>query len=282
MENQVEVRKTTEMQLMPQSDMELEQRIKGAERYLELQDQMRKLAIKVTNHNDWIDQNGNPYLEISGANKIASAFGASCSDVVFEKETLKDDKGEYVVYSCMANFSWNKRTMSATGTGSTRDSFFGKANNQWKPLSEVDLTNIKKKANTNMLNRGIKGLLGLSYTWEEVEKFSDGRITRSTVTGVKYQKGSKGGNEDSQEDKEMRQVMGKMLMVIGGDNVENASTALETLTKWTNKKGEEVSGKKSVRDITTNALKIANSKVKSAYINYCDENNLPKDLIKEK
>jgi hypothetical protein len=282
MENQVEVKETTEMQLMPQSDTELERSIANAERYLELQDRMRKLAIKVTNQEDWIDQMGNPYLEISGSTKIADAYGVSCNELCFEQVNIKDDKGSYYVFYCRAILSWKGRSLPEEGAASSRDQFFAKRtvyeNKEKKqillPQEEINITDIRKKAKTNMLNRGIKNLLGLSYTWEEIEKYSEGKITRAKASSVTYDKGSKGGNEDTDKDKETRQKMGKMLMEMSGDDKENASTLLELMTKWTTKEGKEVAGKKSIKDVSTKSLNITKDKIKKRYLEWCKENSV--------
>ena len=150
----------------------LELSLETAERFFTLQDRIKKSAIKVTNQNDWIDQNGNPYLQWKGASSIACAFGVSYSDLNFSKENDKDDDGEFVIYTATAMVKWQGRSVPEIGTGSSRDSFFGKRGGRFLPLSEVDLNNVKKKALTNMLNRGIKSLLGLSFTWNDIEKYS--------------------------------------------------------------------------------------------------------------
>lgn len=273
-ENKEVVVNETSLQMMPSSDTQLEQTVKNAERYIELQNNIRRMAVKLTNQNDWVNQNSTPYMEISGATKIANTFGVSMGDMIFEKETIKDDKGEYIIYSCMALLSFNGRSLLEEGNSSTRDAFFGKTKEGFKPLSEVDLVNIKKKAKTNMLNRGIKNLLGLSYTWDEIEEITDNKINRNVVTGVTYQKGTSGGNEDTDLEKQQRQKIGQMLMIMTGDDKENAANLLEEITEWTTKEGEKRKGKRSARDISTKAVKVAYGNVKKRYIDFCKKNNL--------
>lgn len=170
----------------------LEATIKNAEKYVAAQDAIRKMALRVTSITDWVDEGGKPYLQWSGTAKVARTFGVSYSPVVFEKEIGEDERGKFVVYHCAGNVMFNGQSISEIGTGSSRDSFFG-VRTKWidgkkekydLPLSEIDLTDVKKKAQTNFLNRGLKSLLGLSFTWDEISASTNGRITRDTVNGV--------------------------------------------------------------------------------------------------
>jgi len=141
-----------------QSNMatDLESAVQNAEKFVALQDNIRKMAVRVTNVNDWVDEGGNPYLQEKGAEKIAMAFGVSISNTNLEKEEAKDDKGQYITYIYSGTGSWQGRSVPQIGTCSSRDPFFGKKGGQLLPLSEVKLVDVRKKAYTNMLNRVIK------------------------------------------------------------------------------------------------------------------------------
>ena len=99
--------------IVPQNDIvNLEQSIQSAEKYVELMNRIRLMAIKVLNRNDVIDQDGVPYIQKSGCDKIGAAFGIQVFDSDFEKETLSDDKGDYYVYTFSGTGSWNNHTVN--------------------------------------------------------------------------------------------------------------------------------------------------------------------------
>lgn len=159
-----------------------------AEKRVESVQRIKQIALKITNKNDWVDQEGKPYLQASGAEKVARLFGINWSKQSHRKEFSSDDRGPFFFYVYTADFFLRGGdSVSAVGTCSSRDKFFAKERGEWKPASEVDETNIMKAAYTNMVANGITRLLGLrNMNWEEVEKFSG--IKRSEVAGVKYDK----------------------------------------------------------------------------------------------
>lgn len=250
-----------EMQIA--SEEQLNQVLAGANRYLELQDRMRKLSIKVTNADDWVNQGGKPYLQLTGTNKIARAFGVQSYNLTFEKEVIKDDKGEYVIYHAMCDMSWNNKSITSIGACSTRDSFFGKTKAGLKPLSEIDMINIKKKAQANVMNRGIKQLLGLSFTWDDIEKYSDGKVTRGGSANVTYAGGTKGGKQvESSEITQKRTEIVSMLVDIFQDDLQKGSDYIFELT---NNPTKGFAGKKTVKDLTAGQIPYIHSRIKTKH-----------------
>ena len=231
------------------SVVSLEDTIRNAEKYVAAMAKVRLLAIQLTNAMDWSDQGGKPYLEKSGCDKIASGFGMKSGTPTFEKETIKDDLGEYIQYTCSGDGWWNNVEGSEIGVCSTRDDFFGTRAGGFKPLSEVDLTDIKKKAFTNWANRLIKKLLGLTYTWEELKELSGGKIALDTVKKVQFAAGAKGGNADSPETKAKRQEIGKMLMDLNAGDPAAASKMLEEMTTFQGTNGP-VKGKTKLEHLS--------------------------------
>ena len=77
--------------------MDLDKMIANANKFVQLQDSIRKLAVKMTNINDWVDEGGTPYLQEMGAQKIANCFGVSIKNIQGKIENLKDDKGSYII-----------------------------------------------------------------------------------------------------------------------------------------------------------------------------------------
>lgn len=157
--------------VVSQSDLELA--LKVAERNEELCRKIKILAIKQTNMTDWVDMDGKPYLQSKGAEKIARLFGISwrICDGYPKRETQNDEKGAYYFYTFKGEFEMGGKTIEAIGTCSQRDRFFGRSGKELKSESEIDVTNIIRKANTNMEVNGITRLLGIrSMTWADLEQ----------------------------------------------------------------------------------------------------------------
>ena len=139
------------------------------------------LAIRVTNARDWVDENGTPYLQASGSEKIARLFGISW--MIDEPQIEQHDDGHFS-YHVRGEFMMGTATITAIGSRSSNDPFFGRAQGRDKHLSEIPASNVKKAAYTNCIGNGITRLLGLrNLTWEDVK--ASGHISQSghqTVT----------------------------------------------------------------------------------------------------
>mgnify|MGYP000938567357 CR=1 FL=1 len=72
-----------------------------AERRVDAMVKIKKAALKSTNTNDWIDQNGKPYLGVSGAEKIARIFGVSWQ---IEEPILELEEGGHFSYTYKGRF----------------------------------------------------------------------------------------------------------------------------------------------------------------------------------
>lgn len=254
--------------LQPKMDIRtIEESVAQAEKYVGLLSKIRLMSIKLTNNMDWSNQGGKPYLEKSGCDKIASAFGLKIYSPEFTKETLKDDKGEYIMFTCSGEGEWNNSRESEIGACTTRDDFFGKKGGDYKPLSEVDLTDIKKKAFTNLANRLIKKLLGLSFTWEEISAMTAGKISKDSVQTVTFSQGSKGGNTDSPETKKLREEIRTMILKIVGNDESLAKLKLEELTGFmgknkTTNEPEFIKGRQNVAQLSEKQVQITHGKCK--------------------
>ena len=239
------------MAMVPSNDLvSLEKAVENAEKYVALMGKIRLMAIRLLTPFDVSNQGGKPYIEKSGCDKIAAAFGVQLYDVDIVRENLTDDQGDYFVYTCSGRGHWNNHHESEIGTCSSRDDFFGskksEAGKVYKPLSEVDVCDIKKKAFTNFANRMIKKLIGLSFTWEELAELSDNKITCDSVKGVDFARGSKGGNVDSPETKKKRDDCRALLLQLNDNNEVAAKKMLVEMTAFTTKDGKVVAGKDNV------------------------------------
>ena len=253
---------TEELQAVPAAHTmpseKLEQTIERAEKFMGFLQRMIQLAVGMTNHNDWVDQNGTPYLEASGCSKIARGFGISIADTQAQKITMDDEAGQYYVFKTSINGTWQGNSVTEIGTCSTRDKFFAQRNGKHLPLSEIDITNVMKKSHTNAMNRLTKRLLGLSFTWEEIAEASNNKITQQLVKekgrGVNYNKGARGGNTDTEDLKKRKAELAKGIMAMAGNDKDLAQKWLEQETAWTDKEGKDHAGKKSVQYLSEKQL----------------------------
>lgn len=175
------------------TDKDLELVVAEASKRVEILRKVLGVAIKRTNPTDWVNQQGKPYLTASGAEKIAPLFGVKMDNLSDRRDEREDDKGKHYIYTLQARFVWRGGSIEAIGTCSSRDKFFSwdSTKREYKVLSEVDETNIKKAAYSNLLVNGITRVLGIrNLTWADLEAFG---IKQSDTAKVEYQKGTSGG-----------------------------------------------------------------------------------------
>ncbi len=180
-----------------------EEAIRRAELMVDGINKIKAISIKVTGPQDWSIQGGKPYLEIMGCMKIAQLWGVNFKDRAFKPEggeRITDDKGVYILFTCHGRAEFKGRTVEDVGTCSTRDDFFGtKKDGQGarvcKPLEDVDLENIKKKAVTNMQGRLLKKILGLSYNLDDLKTAG---INLEKVNKTDFASGGAGGGKISE------------------------------------------------------------------------------------
>jgi len=174
------------------ADNTLIQLAEQAEKRIDAMMKIKRMALKMTNRHDWTDQGGKPYMQVSGAEKVARLYGISwqISEPVFETE-----EGGHFSYTYKGYFSLAGATIEAIGTRSSKDPFFNKYSydNGTKtalPPSAIDKGDLKKAAYTNLLGNGISRILGLrNLTYEDLEEFAG--ITRDMIGKVDYKKKGK-------------------------------------------------------------------------------------------
>ena len=165
------------------------------------------LSIKLTNPHDWSALGNKPYMQCSGAEKIASPFKVSMGAPTRERLEREDSKGKFYIWVYQAAFSSSllRRTIVAQGKCSSRDAFFG-SETTWegegeerrkvtvyKPTEDVDEENILQAAYTNCFVNGVTRLLGIrNLTWDQLAL---GGIKQEQVGKVEYRKGGQGGGQ---------------------------------------------------------------------------------------
>lgn len=158
-----------------------------AERRIDAVIKIKQVALKVTNARDWTDQQGNPYLQVSGSEKIANLFNISWR---IEEPKCEEEPDGHFTYSIKGGFSLGGRTIEVEGTRSSKDGFFNRydyskpkgADNKHPvlPPSSIDKGDVKKAALTNLYGNGITRLLGIrNLTWDDLASFAG--ITKEMV-----------------------------------------------------------------------------------------------------
>jgi hypothetical protein len=134
-----------------------------AEKRIEAVKKIKQTALKVTNEADWVDENGRPYLQVSGSEKIARLF-----DISWKIDGPQYDFSEDGHYICTwkGTFSIGNVSIEAIGSRSSRDGFFKRygyedGKKQELPPSTIEKNDVEKAAYTNLLGNGITRLLGI-------------------------------------------------------------------------------------------------------------------------
>jgi len=146
---------------------------------------------------------GNICRNINFAKKAYRIFGGRFEfvkdvqgiPVVLRKE-MKDEQGSYYVYEAFGKYSppfGAGDVIEASGMFSSRDEFFGKTNEGFKPTSEVNEQNVRQAAQSECFKKCIFTALGMSaITDEDAAKAG---IDMAKVVGYKGKvKGTQGGN----------------------------------------------------------------------------------------
>lgn len=157
-------------------------------------------AIKITTERDWCIIGGSPYLQESGATKVARLFGIGWQ--ILDQRAEYDNEG-YPTYTYRMVFSMGGVRIECDGSRSARDEFFagkrtdrnGNALKQKSP-DEVDIRDVKQAAYTNCLNNGIKRILpGLRNL--DVSALEAAGMDGNKLRGYTFKEGSKGGSSRS-------------------------------------------------------------------------------------
>jgi len=118
--NEVVTQNNQDVIIQPISDNTLVALAENAEKRVDALNKIKKAALKATNPRDWTDQNGNPYLQVSGSEKVGRVFGISwrIDEPVFEKE-----EGGHFGYTYKGYFELAGAEIEAIGTRSSKDGF---------------------------------------------------------------------------------------------------------------------------------------------------------------
>jgi hypothetical protein len=194
---ELEVFRGGEDALVRGADMELtpeivERRIQVASLKLQYQERIKQMALKATRNIDWVDQDGTPYLQSTGAEKVARIFGLSTEILSVEKVWSEDPKGRFYMFVTTGRVWMGQGDdgIVVVGTCSERDKLFSRGGSV-----APDETNIRKKSFTNFFGNAVKRYVGLrNMTWEDLAVAGIKPKTKVTYDKKKDQGGGRGGS----------------------------------------------------------------------------------------
>lgn len=227
-----------------------------AEERAESLKKIKLASLKVTSNSDWVDQEGTPYLQCSGAEKVARLWGINWK-ILGTQKILRDDF--YIMIMTLRVWSPILGDIEVVGTRTSRDPFFGKRHGQLVPMTQVDEAAVLKAAYTNALVNGITRLVGVrGLTWEELNPYGASQDKAQRIE--RYQKTEQAGDDKTKAD----EIRTKLLELCGGD-AKAALSRLTEITTFPGKDGEMVPGVRSFSDLRGKRLDVTLGKVRKLY-----------------
>lgn len=153
-------------------------------------------AIRVTTPKDWVMIGGTPYLQESGATKVARLFGISIQ--LIGTPVVEVDPQGYKTFTYKARFMLKDQFIECEGSRSASEDFFAGKGKTKKP-DEIDERDVKMAAYTNCLNNGIKRLIP-NLRNIDVATLERAGLDASKIRGYTFKSGSKGGNTGKAEE----------------------------------------------------------------------------------
>lgn len=172
-----------------------------ADQYITAMNKIMDAALKITNELDWCLIGGNPYLQESGATKVARLFGISIQ--LIGQPVIECDPQGYKTYTYKARFMLKDQFIECEGSRSMKEDFFAGKGEKMKKPDEIDERDVKMAAYTNCLNNGIKRLIP-NLRNIDVATLERAGLDVSKIRGYTFKTGSKGGNSGKAEDSELK------------------------------------------------------------------------------
>lgn len=168
---------------------QVELAVREAETRLEIIQRVMKVALKATYAQDWVDMQGKPYLAATGAERLASLFGVTVTNMDSKRYEDRDDRGSYYYFVVTGTAHFRGTSIAVLGTCSARDPFFSTRYEDGQrvllPAEAVDQPNIVKAAYSNMIANAVTRVLGIrGLTWEQLEQLG---FDRKLAASVRFQ-----------------------------------------------------------------------------------------------
>lgn len=171
-----------------------------AEQYIKAMNRIMEAALKITSELDWVLIGGKPYLQESGATKVARLFGISIK--LIGNPVIECDPQGYKTYTYKARFMLKDQFVECEGSRSMKEDFFaGKPDRDGniKKPDEIDERDVKMAAYTNCINNGIKRLIP-NLRNIDVATLENAGLDVGKLKGYTFKTGSRGGNSGKAED----------------------------------------------------------------------------------
>lgn len=160
-----------------------------ADKMITAMNKIMQAALKITSEHDWTLIGGKPYLQESGATKVARLFGISWR--IGDPKVECDPEG-YKTFAYKGRFEMRGQFIECEGSRSMKDEFFGGKPDKRKSVDEISERNVRQAAYTNCINNGIKriipGLRGI-----DVRALEEAGIDTGKIKGYTFKDGGKGG-----------------------------------------------------------------------------------------
>jgi hypothetical protein len=252
--------------------------LERAEEKRKILEGLKLLGIRSTSPRDWCRMGDLPYLTESGCMKFAEIYGVCFSDLRVEPCNYNDERGPVIEFYAFVTASYQNRFDSESGSASTAEVLFNGKGQDGKPrrlpLSEINRTNVRKKAITNAKARATKKLLGLTFSWAEVKReLSSVGKDPDEIPGITYGDRSTGSGGSSTANGKgvltpTKKELANMLFEMAGEDKELAANMLEKYTAFKGRDGNMVAGKRSVRDLSDKQATVTLRIVTKEYQNF--------------
>lgn len=240
--------------------------VTAAEKYVGAMNRVRVTAMKLTREKDWVlmaARSGppKPYLQGTGAEAVARAFGVRISKPLRERIEGTDRNGKpYYGYVFMATFSLKDGTsIEAMGARQSNEAFFANQN------SEAPERDVMMAAYTNLMVNGVTRLLGIrNITLDELQEAG---LDPRRMPGVTFKEpgGSSGATDSGTQEKEQastedRSRLASYIRMVAGKDQDRAADILQELTAF-----KEYQGRRSLKGaFSKKACSMAIGKIKEA------------------
>ncbi len=172
------------------TDAVLQERHEQHQRYV-------RFALLQTMPHDWIGMGKDPYLEGTGAERIARYYGLTLTEPIYNIETKPNG---HVYIECAGYVRGGDREVFEIGDCASDDRFFERHGAPQHP-EEVNKADVKKKARENWKSRAVASFFGLrGLKWPDLETLSGGRLNQNAAgASIEYERGKNGGSKQTSE-----------------------------------------------------------------------------------
>lgn len=167
-----------------------------ADEYLNAMNKIMEAALKITSELDWVLIGGKPYLQESGATKVARLFGISWT---IDKPEVVADKDGYKTFTYKGKFYLKDQSIECEGSRSMKDDFFAKSKAGLKKPDEINERDVRQSAYTNCINNGIKRIIP-NLRNIDIETLERAGLNSGKISGYTFKEGTKGGASKKAED----------------------------------------------------------------------------------